>query len=215
MIDTTFAFDHGKHAYTAGDLEMASVTSVLKAVRLYSDYKFLDRRYRQRGTAVHQGCALVESGEYDEDSTHEEIRPYVLRYQEFVAETGFKGIAWELGMINSVMGVGGTLDVIGKIGDELTLIDVKSGECPKFVGVQLAAYEHLFMTGKLIPSPNLDESQLTALARIRRDKPKIRRRSLQLTPEKYHCRPHDDPGSMAIWINAASMYNVWRKHDLL
>jgi hypothetical protein len=217
MIDTNLHFDEASHRYTSGDRVMASVTQILKSTFVFSDYRFSGPQYRMRGRAVHEACRLFDLGEYDEAGTHPEIRPYVRSFAEFVKVTGFKGIVWELAMVNSVLGVAGTLDVIGRTrdSDELLLVDVKSGQCPKMVHVQIAAYEHLLMTGKFVPSPDLDKAALDFLHEVRTTKPKIQRRSLQLTPEKYTLRPQDQVDGYAIWFNSLSQYNTWKKYDLV
>src|ERR1700688_3530189 len=218
MIDPNLSFDssNGAHRYADGDREMASVTEILRETRIYSDFKFLDRKYRQRGKAVHDAARLVDLDDYDEAGTHEEIRPYVRRFMQFVKDTGFKGIAWEVGMVNSALGVGGTLDTLATMRnvEGVGLFDLKSGQVPARVGVQTCAYEDLLKRGKLIENPNLDEKALQTISDIRSGKLKLYRRSLQLTPEKYTLRAHDDVESWSMWLTAVSIYNIWRKNNL-
>lgn len=220
MFNESYSFDPGLHKYLAGDREMTGVTTILRETRLYSDYKFLDRKYRLRGKAVHEAARLYDIGEYDEERTHPEIQPYLRSFQKFVEDTRFKGIAWEVGMIHGVMGVGGMLDTIGRMFDdpEIYLIDIKSGTCPERVGVQVYGYEDLLKRGSLIPNPNLDKEALAVIGGIRKGELKIRRRSLQLTPERYTLRAHDskeEPDNPAMWMTAVSMFNTWKKHGLL
>ncbi len=179
------AFEPLAHSYLIDGRRVASVTEVLRHVGYYDPSRYgHDPKYRQRGSAVHAACRLMDSGRYDEQQTHEEIRPYAKQYAEFLALTGFVARAWEVAMIDTEKQVGGTLDIIGECRGEIWLIDIKSGGLPNLVGVQLAAYEDLLMSATMLDNAEMADFQnVEFLEYTRRNKSRIRRKSLQLRPE--------------------------------
>ena len=82
-------FDPIDHSYLHGGRRLASVTRILRAVGLYSDYSFATKEHRLRGQAVHRACHLIDIGQWDPERTHTEIIGYAYAYQKLAAEAGW------------------------------------------------------------------------------------------------------------------------------
>lgn len=148
-------FDPETHTYRVDGVVRPSVTEILRTANLSDngmsaggweiDADVLDNA-AERGTMVHLAVELDCQGVLDEDSVDDEIWPYVEAWREFVADTGFVRIANELPIYEPMGDYCGTLDLLGYIGEELTIIDLKTGS----VGLkpwhkyQLAAYARPF-----------------------------------------------------------------------
>ena len=196
----SFRFEHASHEYYADDRRLPSVTEIMRAVGFAGEYRFLDRKYRDRGHAVHLACQLVDLKIYDRSRTHPEIVPYVDQYEGFVKLTGFKGRVWELALADPKAGFAGTLDVIGEAHGELWLVDIKSGQLPKSVGVQVAAYDSLVSGGGHIINMNLDPEKREWFMEARRQKTRLKRKSLQLENKP-------GPGTIRSWDE--SKWSAW------
>lgn len=125
-----------------------SVTELLRFAGYYDSYptdrETLDRVYR-RGRFVDQCCALLAQGKVLDDRTmdvarREEwvdyVRPFVHWCSdhkiEFVSKQGYVFNPWE--------SYQGTYDLLLKVDGALTLIDIKTGTCPKCTALQTSGY---------------------------------------------------------------------------
>lgn len=125
-------FNPASHTYTVGDRRLISVTALLKKHGLATDYTGISSEVLER--AANKGTAI-----------HEEIEDYIKRgLVGFTSEFGdFMGICDQLGFEPLASEVilpdrelteeeadslvyAGTADIIGKIGDESVLVDVKT-----------------------------------------------------------------------------------------
>jgi hypothetical protein len=219
---SALSFDVEKHKYFYGDRQLASVTKILEAVGLLkSGPWFNDPSHRQRGTAVHLACSLIDAGEYDEAGTHPLILPYARQYAAFRADTGFRGMQWEASFAHLDLGFAGTLDVAGLERDrELWLVDIKTGQMPLAASVapQLAGYEDLVCNGWTIPRPDSDRNSWLIEYRRANPKVKIRRKCLCLPggdAPKGVLRSFDEPRWIAVWRSAVTIYNIRKEHGLL
>ncbi len=148
-------FDHEEHVYRVDGVARPGVTEILKAANLSDnatggngwsiDPDVLDNA-AERGAIVHLAVELDCQGTLDEDTVDDEIWPYVEAWRDFVSDTGFLPLANELTFYEPCSDYAGTLDMIGLIGDQLTILDLKTGS----VGLkawhkyQLAAYARPF-----------------------------------------------------------------------
>ena len=110
-------------------------------------------------------CALrklnLDENDLDEASLAPEIVPYVDGYREFKAKTGFRPVLIET-RVGHPMGYAGTLDRVGWLNDRLVQIDLKSGQLPKWAGLQTAGYETALkwmIEHMLIPMPAFPEAR--------------------------------------------------------
>jgi hypothetical protein len=147
-------FDEKLHEYGDGRRKLPSVTGILRAVGLYSDYGFAASHHKFRGRAVHQGCAMIDQGvdphltRYPNEQLRVDIEQgYWAAYRKFKARTNFQGRIYECPFVDPVGGYGGTPDVVGECDDEIWSVDLKSGTLPELVPIQLAAYRDLMTRG--------------------------------------------------------------------
>jgi hypothetical protein len=96
---------------------------------------------RERGTAVHLACQLLDEDDLDFDSVAEEISGYLKAYQAFKKDSGFKPLKIEEGVYNRVYQYAGRYDRLGEIDGKIVLMDIKTGAIPKWVELQLLGYE--------------------------------------------------------------------------
>lgn len=137
MID----FNEGLHVYTesATGIKVPSVTTIISS-GLSLDYSNIDPWYADFGTAVHKAVELFVLGTLDESTLMEEIKPYLIGFKKFLAETEFEVTETEQKLFHKELFVAGTADLFGLFGDKYSVVDIKSGVKQKWHGVQTAAY---------------------------------------------------------------------------
>src|SRR5581483_10122540 len=101
-------------------------------------------RAAERGRAVHLALEYLDAGTLDPASVSEEVAPYVRAYERFCADTGFIPGASERSRYNGTYGYAGTFDRTGLIGNQVILLDFKTGEFQQGYFSQLAAYLRFF-----------------------------------------------------------------------
>lgn len=129
-------FDPDTHTYTVNGNVVPSVTQIIN-----TDTRFCDEFSRQRGTGVHTAIRFLEENDLDESSLDPVIRPYVTAYKKFKGHSGFVTLACEQLVYSLTFQYAGTLDLYGWLNGKRVIIDVKSGQVPKTVGMQVAAYK--------------------------------------------------------------------------
>ena len=126
-------FDSDKHLYTLDmegqTLQLPSVTQILRFVsrELYGEVPahILDAA-ADRGTRVHEAIEMVAKFGWMEADT--DIMPYVVAYQEWEKEYGFKVLASEYKTYHRTRLYAGTADALLMDGDDLCLMDVKTSK---------------------------------------------------------------------------------------
>jgi hypothetical protein len=144
------AFDEATHTYTWNGVIVPSVTQILKPL---TDYGMIPADKlevaRMKGVAVHKMVELHAKGDLDEETLPEWMRPVLISWEKFVADTGFEIIYAETQVYNPAYGYAGTFDLYGRMRDGLALIDVKrSFLAGPVIGLQLAGY-HAAMVDSL------------------------------------------------------------------
>jgi hypothetical protein len=142
-------FNPESHLYEVDGHPIPSVTQVMRAVNISYDYSMVGAQTlehkRQIGVALHAALHFLQEADLDTESLDEAIRPMIDGYKLFIDDTGFKPGGCEVRVWPNVNGMryGGTLDVVGTIKGEPTLIDFKcsSGSPHHSYGCQTAAYE--------------------------------------------------------------------------
>lgn len=136
-------FDPETHIYTYNDVVVPSVTQVLKEAGIV-DYDGIDpdvmERARIRGQDVHELCQWDDEGTLDENGADDEYRGYLEAWRKFKKETGFVCEKIEYPVYNSIYAYAGTLDRLGSIGEELWLLDIKTGQMQAWTALQTMAY---------------------------------------------------------------------------
>jgi hypothetical protein len=135
-----FAYSEPTHQYFIDGVEVPSVTTILKSAGIIDD-RFYTEAGRERGTAVHLACQLLDEDDLDFDSVAEEISGYLKAYQAFKKDSGFKPLKIEEGVYNRVYQYAGRYDRLGEIDGKIVLMDIKTGAIPKWVELQLLGYE--------------------------------------------------------------------------
>ena len=117
------------------------------------------------GTKVHHACETLNSGleinwmnENGEGLYSLEEWKMILRYKEFINTTGAKIINNEMSLCSSLLGYGGTLDLIVEINNKLFLLDIKtSNYLHTSHELQVSAYVKLYeeKTGNIIDSTGI------------------------------------------------------------
>lgn len=106
-------FQKEGHVYTLPDgSHPPSITEILKAEG-FIDTTFYDEWSRDKGSMVHLACHYDVTGELDEDSLDDEIRPYLEAFRKFMVESGFKVDKSEVPTANLTYGYAGTPDLVG------------------------------------------------------------------------------------------------------
>lgn len=126
-------FDSDKHLYTLDmsgqTLQLPSVTQILRFVsrELYGEVPahVLDAA-ADRGTRVHEAIEMMSKFGWMEADT--DIMPYMLAYQEWEKEYGFKVLVSEYRMYHSTRLYAGTADALFMDGDDLCLMDIKTSK---------------------------------------------------------------------------------------
>lgn len=144
MDQAALHFDEATHTYTLGGRVLPSVTQVLDTID--SEWKeFVDpvalEEAKIRGRHVHRLVELDVRDELDEDSVAPAYQGHLRHWRAFMAETRFKPILAEQRVHHADLGYAGTLDLLGMIGSDFWLVDVKTGTIPRTVGLQTAAYQ--------------------------------------------------------------------------
>ena len=139
-------FDPALHKYVVAGVELPSVNKVLQDVGLVDTAWFRDGS-AEKGIRVHWICEQADKGAGDMrlfmDDTLEEYEGYLDAWEDFKKKSGFVVNLIETPLYSKVLGIAGTLDRIGFLNGNLTIIDIKSGTKLKWHGLQLAGYKML------------------------------------------------------------------------
>lgn len=145
-------FDEAAHAYTHRGMAYPSVTQVLAAVGMvgYSTVPAAIREAAmQRGSYAHEACELDDKGTLDESTLDERLAPYLAGWRAFKRDTGVVLLPeWvERRVVSLALGYAGTVDRVVRLPQDGVVdaveatLDIKTGKCQRWTGVQLAAYD--------------------------------------------------------------------------
>lgn len=138
-------FHEASHTYTLDGVDLPSVTHICRflAYDYKSDKPWLAEAAAQRGTAVHEACALIDYGEEPEESA--QIAGYLKAYRRFLKDyrPDWELIEHPMGTLE--LGYAGTLDRYGTLYDGRTcILDIKTGQLyGAALRAQLTAYQAL------------------------------------------------------------------------
>ena len=150
------SFDPDTHTYTIDGVEVPSVTTVCRflAYDQKSDKPWLARVAADRGTRVHEACAMIDYGEEPEEDF--ETAGYLKAYRRFLKDyrPDWEGIEYIAG--SAVLGIAGTIDRFGTLYDGRTcILDIKTGsqlhDAP--LRAQLTGYQRLLSGGVHLQYP--------------------------------------------------------------
>lgn len=142
-------FDEASHRYDLDGVPVKNVTSIIGHL---NDFSMIPKDKleiaRQKGVHVHKMVEMDCAGKLDEDTLPEWMRPVLVQWRLFVAQTGFKVIASERRVYHPVYGYAGTLDLYGILehAKKPAFIDVKrSFFAGQAIGMQVAAYKEAYI----------------------------------------------------------------------
>jgi len=144
MDDLTF--DPVEHRYYVGGIEYPSVTTILKAAGIYSEYTDVDPAILAnagvRGDAVHQAIEIfLTTGEW---SPHigDDAAPYIKAFNSWYRWSELEVWEVEHRTFSNMIGVAGTIDIVGELDGVPSIIDIKTTRLLNKVaaGYQTAGY---------------------------------------------------------------------------
>lgn len=183
-------FDEARHEYLVGGRLVPSVTQVLSILQDFGAVPAdVLAAAAEFGTHVHQAVDLDNKGVLDEASLDPALAPYLADWRSFLCDTGAGVLASEVRVYHPGRKYAGTLDALVRIRNKVAVVDVKTGQVPRTVGPQLAAYELAYSAS--------DENEHA-----------IRRRlCVQLTGDGYRVHEQKNPADWSVFLSAL---NCWR-----
>jgi hypothetical protein len=180
-------FDEATHTYTIGGKPVPSVTQTLREAGLI-DATWYSPEAAQRGTFVHQACALYDRDELDMDALDPVLSPYVEAWAKFRHQSQVQLAIIEQPYFSLEHGFAGTVDRAWLEGKHFVICDIKSGPLPSWLSLQLAGYSILInafsgmgvelkdngkYSVKVIKTPELFRARrlfLEALAKVKKER---------------------------------------------
>lgn len=136
-------FDPSNHTYKLDGMPCVGMTRMMKECGLSPTAFYADGPHRERGKAIHRATNYIDDGTFDRDETSPVLIPYLDQYTYAIRHFGARPVpgAGELLVASRIYRVCGTLDNLWEVGNELWLVDLKTGSMPPLVGVQVAGYD--------------------------------------------------------------------------
>lgn len=144
------SFDEPTHTYRFNGLIIPSVTQVLSMIGGYEGIpKAILDRAADRGTAIHHATELADFGTLDWTTVHEEVEPYLLGWQQFLADKNPELLQIETRVYHPTYRFAGTIDRELILDGARGVLDLKSSiMMMPSVGPQLAAYKEAMNHGR-------------------------------------------------------------------
>jgi hypothetical protein len=145
VLAADIQFDAAEHRYTVAGERWPSVTEVLDPLlELDGIPRAVLKAAAEFGTHVHMATDLFDKGVLDEPALDPHLAPYLAGWKLFLRETGAEVLASEVRVGHPKLRYAGTLDKFVRWTPrgrhEIAQIDLKSGQVPRTVGPQTAAY---------------------------------------------------------------------------
>lgn len=153
-MGNALAFDQESHTYRLDGQPVPGVTSVLQLLNDFEGVPFhLLEAARKFGSHVHEACALMVRSQLNWTSLDPDLYPYVDAARRFIVESGVVVLASELRVAHAGLKYAGTLDLVARWKGLNAVVDFKSGQFPRSVGPQTAAYAGAYseQTGIRVP----------------------------------------------------------------
>lgn len=97
-----------------------------------------------RGSTVHSIVEAFKSTEKRIESIPQHIQPYAFAFYDFMTDHKLEMLDQEKTLTDPEHRIAGTLDIYGKLGDKMVVLDVKTGkDIYQEAGLQLSAYAHM------------------------------------------------------------------------
>ncbi len=123
------------HVYRLGSKVLPGNTQILKDMGII-DTTYYNMDAAWRGTAVHEATALYDEyeGDFHWPSVDSRWVGYVRGWERFILESGFRSSLIERLVLG--VGYGTTIDRLGVLNGRQVVLEIKTGTCPKWVGLQ-------------------------------------------------------------------------------
>lgn len=161
LNDARMTFDPATHTYWWRGRSYPSVTQILQRAGTYDHLKNIPRhileKARRRGEEVHAQIHLYHLLQAPFKPSSKPVEGCLLAYERFLTDSRYNLVETEISGINPGKGYGGTLDSMGYLNGELSLVDIKAtAQIDKpSVEMQTAAYAPIWNEGILsIPKLN-------------------------------------------------------------
>lgn len=132
-------FNPADHTYTGDGEPLVAVSRIIDPIKPFIPRALLEEGGK-RGTAVHDGCEFIDAG-FDADVDPIAVG-YCRGYKRFLTESGATVLKSEYVVGNPPGGYAGTIDRVIRWGDDIFILDIKSGEMADWMRLQLAAYAY-------------------------------------------------------------------------
>ena len=194
MPEPELRFDEAEHRYWLGDLELPSVSAILKGQGLV-DTKWFTDAGRERGQAVHVATKLFDLGQLDEQRVPPPIRGFLEGWKGFRHESGFRITAIEKPVYSATAKYAGTFDREAELKTFPWILDLKCGSKLGVYEIQTAAYA---MANDAVPRKF------------------YRRAAIYLTDTgRWSLDEHSNNNvDYAVWLSALRLYHWRKEHGL-
>lgn len=142
-------FDKAAHQYRWNEKKVPHVTGIISPLaKTYPIDPEVMEKARQEGVAIHKTVELHCAGDLDVDGLPEWLKPRLMAWEKFLAETGFVFTASERRVYHEMYGYAGALDLAGHFPCSPAILDIKrSFLAGPLIGVQTAAYKEAYADG--------------------------------------------------------------------
>lgn len=184
-------FDESKHCYTLNGNPLVSVTTVIRDVLKGESTWTGNQQSMDFGTCVHKTLELLDQNKLD--TFDKRITTYVEAWEKFKKDYKIKWMECEKQCASEIHGFAGTVDRIAGIGDEIAVIDLKTGKSYKEYVLQTSAYEILvneFFARKV-----------------------HKRYCVMLSKDGYEVEEHTNPNDKEVFLACLKVWK-WRKNKL-
>jgi hypothetical protein len=202
-------FNEEKHEYQLNGVVIPSVTQIINSVlRPFEKINpAVLERAAWRGTCIHKMIELFELGTLDMSTVDHQFVPYLEAWKKFKAESGFEveQSLIERPMVHSVFRYGLKPDLVGMLGRNFVVLDIKSGDIQIATALQTAAYQEGINNGLFQGIDNTVPCDLRIRQRI----------ALQLKDNgKYKMIKYTDRQDWNLFLSALSIYNWKGNHNV-
>ena len=191
-------FNPDTHEYKEKGLTIPSVTKILKESGLIN-FGFIDPELlamkADLGTKVHQTTEYYDNDTLDMDSLDPLLEGYLEGWIKFKTDYNFEILESELQLFHKLYRYAGTIDRIAVQGNNIILIDIKSGIKTRSHQIQTAGYAELW---------NQDKKKAE----------QIKKRMCVYLDEfgKYKVEEHKDPNDKQVFLAALTITNYLRSN---
>jgi len=168
-------------------VRIPGVTETLAAAGVI-DSRWFDDYSRDRGSLVHDACALYDKNDLDILALDVVLQPYVAAWITFLHDSGFDPGLIERVVHNPAHNYAGKLDRTGRMAGCNWVLDIKTGKPQAWTAIQTAAY-----AGCLLGAPH--------------------RASVELMDDgNYRPTEYKDRSDWAVWLSCLAIANWKHNH---